>query len=273
MGKYSIVKEVPDIFKKRITKFPTRGTISMYPNEIWSVDLADLVNQPSNGFKYMFNSIDVFSRKLHSVNMKGKTTEDLKKAIEDCIKFYGSKPKKIWSDRESGLLSNDMKDWLEKKRIIVYHTFGKGGSALAENINRQIKRSIAEAGGTKNWSRYNKTFETKFNETVHSKIGVAPNDAHEEVDGVVNGTALAHNLQNVNQTRKETSRTFKVGDIVRLSRIKKTFEKESSAEGNWTKEKFEVYLVKDTNPTTYCVKDLKGDIISGSFYPQELLKA
>ena len=63
---------------------------------------------------------------------------------------------------------------------------------------------------------------------------------------------------------------FKIGDFVRISKIKKTFEKGYTR--NWTREIFVVNSIKPTVPVSYKLLDLKGDNLIGSFYELELQK-
>ena len=69
---------------------------------------------------------------------------------------------------------------------------------------------------------------------------------------------------------KQPKNKFKVGDQVRISRVKGTFEK--GYEPNFSYEVFTVKEVLDTNPITYKLVDYHDDPIEGSFYTQELLK-
>ena len=63
---------------------------------------------------------------------------------------------------------------------------------------------------------------------------------------------------------------FSVGDKVRISRFKKTFEK--GYESNWTEDIFAIDEVLNTSHVTYKSKDMLGEEIKGSFYEQELQK-
>lgn len=40
---------------------------------------------------------------------------------------------------------------------------------------------------------------------------------------------------------------------------------------NWTNEVFTVYRVQPTTPTTYLLKDNKGELLQGGFYGHEML--
>ncbi|XP_035229671.1 uncharacterized protein LOC118201641 [Stegodyphus dumicola] len=63
---------------------------------------------------------------------------------------------------------------------------------------------------------------------------------------------------------------FAVGDVVRVSKLKLTFEK--GYETNWTEELFVVTECVKRHPAVYRIKDLLGDSVKGTFYAQELQK-
>ena len=63
---------------------------------------------------------------------------------------------------------------------------------------------------------------------------------------------------------------FSVGDKVRISKKKTTFEKGYTT--RWTEEIFTIVKVKRTQPPTYKIADLNGEEIKGSFYEPELQK-
>ena len=63
---------------------------------------------------------------------------------------------------------------------------------------------------------------------------------------------------------------FSVGDKVRISTKKKTFEKGYTT--RWTEEIFTIIEVKCTSPVTYKIVDLNGEEIKRTFYEPELQK-
>ena len=63
---------------------------------------------------------------------------------------------------------------------------------------------------------------------------------------------------------------FSVGDKVRITKKKKTFEKGYTP--RWTEEVFEITEIQYTNPPTYKLKDLNDENILGSFYEPEMQK-
>ena len=68
--------------------------------------------------------------------------------------------------------------------------------------------------------------------------------------------------------RKATSPKFHVGDKVRITRKKGTFDKVFTP--NWTAEVFTISSVKATKPPTHTIKDTLVEPVQGTFYEQEL---
>ena len=63
---------------------------------------------------------------------------------------------------------------------------------------------------------------------------------------------------------------FKIGDKVRISLLKNTFEKGYTS--NWSEQIYIIDDIKSSNIHYYYLKDLNGNKIDGMFYEQELLK-
>ncbi len=61
---------------------------------------------------------------------------------------------------------------------------------------------------------------------------------------------------------------YKVGDRVRIT-AKRTFLQKEYIAG-WTKEIFVINTVQQTNPITYILQDESKEVITGSFYAEEL---
>ena len=63
---------------------------------------------------------------------------------------------------------------------------------------------------------------------------------------------------------------FSIGDHVRTTKEKKTFDKGYTQ--RWTEEVFKISKIQLTIPVTYKITDYNGEEIQGSFYDQELQK-
>ena len=86
----------------------------------------------------------------------------------------------------------------------------------------------------------------KYNNTYHRSIKLTPSDARNPAK-----YQHVHNALYA-KTRIATSHKFHVGDKVRITRKKGTFEKEFTP--NWTEEVFTISSVKATKPPTYTIK-------------------
>ena len=104
----------------------------------------------------------------------------------------------------------------------------------------------------------------RYNNREHSTIKISPLQAlkkenFEKVYKILYKKYIPFGLDD---------KSLKVGDYVRISRLKNTFEK--GYDFNWREEVFKISEVRDTYPTTYRLEDLMGEPIEGSFYKSEL---
>ena len=150
----------------------------------------------------------------------------------------------------------------------MYWTENEEKSSVVERWNRTIK--------SKMWKYFTKNrtgvyidvlpdIIKKYNNTYHRSIECTPTDARKPS----NYQDVFNALYNYNNTSPlNTPPKFKIGDQVRISKLKKTFEKGYTA--NWTEEVFNVQKVQTTSPYTYKLKDTKNETIQGTFYEPEL---
>ena len=125
------------------------------------------------------------------------------------------------------------------------------------------KRFTAE--NTRNWIDMLDNLLLDYNNKFHSTIKMTPVEASRQ-------TNKMEVLLNQNQLTPTLEKPkFKVGDQVRISRIKGLFEKGYLP--NWSEALYVVQEVKKTIPITYIVKDTNGEVIAGSFYTEELQKS
>ena len=104
-------------------------------------------------------------------------------------------------------------------------------------------------------------------EVVHGTQGQSPAQVgHRKQDHTSEGNRRAAELQ---QSRYYSPPKFCVGDLVRIYKYKKHFEK--GYETNFTKEVFPVTEVLHTIPVTYTIEALDGEQIIGSLYSPELV--
>ena len=85
--------------------YPTNKIIYNHIDEIWSIDLADMVDYKiSNhkGFRYIFSIIDIFSKYLWAIPPKNKYSQTITQEFSKTYTTSKRKPLKIESDRGTG---------------------------------------------------------------------------------------------------------------------------------------------------------------------------
>jgi hypothetical protein len=137
-------------------------------------------------------------------------------------------------------------------------------AALVERFNRTLKAKMwrhLTHGNTRKRHKVLPQLVSAYNKSHHRMIGMAPNDVGED-----NEMQLWRRNETESSAIKKVS--VKVGDAVRLSKVKRTFEQGYLP--NWTEEVFTVVSVSNSNPPQIKVKDYDGNVIEGSFYIQEV---
>ena len=120
--------------------------------------------------------------------------------------------------------------------------------------------------GNKHWVKILPDIIAVYNNTIHRTIQMTPTFASRKENEI-------RVIQNLNTAPIELAKKpkYKVGDLVRIYKYKKQFEK--GYETNFTSEVFKVTEVILSNPVTYKLSDLKGEEIIGRFYEQEITRS
>ena len=152
-------------------------------------------------------------------------------------------------------------------------------AALVERWNRTLKSKMWKyftRTGRHRWVDVLPRLVATYNKSVHRSIGIAPDDVTYE-----NEMRLWEKQQNRGPqrvTQKDKHSVLRVGDTVRLSHVKKVFNKGYLPA--WTDQVYTVTRVIPTpkierefaGPVQYKIKDYNDDEIVGSFYGFELQK-
>ena len=155
-----------------------------------------------------------------------------------------------------------MKSWFEKNDIVMYSMHNEIKSVVVERFFRTLKNKIYKY---MTWISKNLYIDklddvvNKCNNTYHSAIKTKPVD--------LKSITYIGSSKDINNKDLK----FKIGDTVRISRHKNTFEKGYLQ--NWSEKVFLIKEVKNTVPWTCVVSDLKSEEIVGTFYEKKLQRA
>ena len=248
-------------------KFLRRSVISYSIDDIWGADLVDMRewNKDNKGFNHLLTVIDVLSKYAWGVPLKDKRGDTVTAALKSIIDKSGRTPNHLWVDEGAEFYNKVMKAYLDKNNINMYSTYSENKSAVVERFNRTLKTNMWKlftANNTRNWIDLLPRLLEAYNKRIHSTIRLSPIEASKRK----NERLLLDTVYEYDNTPPK----FKVGDTVRISRVKGLFEKGYLP--NWSEQVYKILVVKHTYPITYNIVDLKGETIKGSFYEQELQK-
>ena len=259
-----------ELHKPRKINFERRKVISNNIDHIWGIDLITMIkysNQNKN-YKYILTVIDFFSKYSWCYPLKSKKSIEIINSFNDIFKKSKRKPKFIQSDQGSEFTNNVTQTFFKNNNIKWYHTYNRDiKCSICERYNRTILNKIYKNFTLNNntiWINNLNKLTNEYNNSYHRSIKMKPIDASKKS----NENIIRNNLYNFKYTNKKSK--FTIGDRVRVSLLKNTFEK--SYTSNWSEEIFVIDDIKTTNVHYYFLKDLQGEKIDGMFYEQELLK-
>lgn len=278
--------EIEELFKPVHKKFETRKFIQFGIDDTWQADLYvfyrpkgkiddpnySLRNKPkrnvgndyknivksNNGFQYILNVIDTFSKYVWSIPLKTKTGVEVSQAFSTIFKTSNRVPRKLHVDKGKEFYNKDVKQLLEKYKIEMYSTQSENKASIIERFHRtlgdKLKPKIYK--NLKWLNELPKIIQT-YNNTRHRTIKMKPNEVCNE-----NEMDILLGVYNIKPTK--TIFKFDVNDRVRLSAYAYNFKNKFKT--NWTTEIFTITNVFKSNVNYYKVND-----VDGSFCNEELL--
>ena len=216
----------------------------------------------NDGYTFLLLVIDTFSKYGYLIPLKNKKGETVANALKDI--FKKRKPGKLWTDKGKEFYNKNVKDLVE-----LYSTENEEKSSIAERWVRTIKEKMWKYFTDNNTYKYIDVLPDlveDYNNTVHSSTKLTPIDASKKK----NELTVWRNLYPDRYKKYNITPKFSVGDEVRITKKKKVFEKGYTT--RWKEEIFTIKEIRDTNPITYKLTDLKGEEIKGTFYEPELQK-
>lgn len=227
----------------------------------------------NNGFRYILNVIDTFSRFAWSALVKTRNPEDVIDAYKK-LKNHPN-PKHLWVDEEFN--TRPYQAFFNSVNTSTYNTFGVRKNSMVERFNRTMRDLMVAEAYKKNlitpqqnqrkyvpiYFRMVAPIVNDYNSNVHSSIKMTPKQARN-----IDDPTDLRNLNTMENTSAEARKkaTLRVGDRVRIPGDIKTFGK--SEQTTWSEKIHVITEVKETKPVTYKVAGVKG-----IFYEPQLLKS
>ena len=258
-----------ELHKPKRINFERRRVISNHIDHIWGIDLITMIkhSKQNSNYKYILTVIDFFSKHSWCYPLKNKNYNEIINSFKDIFKKSKRKPKMIQSDKGSEFTNKQVQKFFNDNNIKWYHTYNRDiKCSICERYNRTILNKIYKNFTLNNntiWIKDLNKLAKEYNNSYHRTIKMKPVDASEKSNE--NIVRKNYNFEIITNKKK-----FKIGDKVRISLLKNTFEKGYTS--NWSEQIYVIYDIKSSNVHYYYLKDLNGEKLDGTFYQEELLK-
>ena len=280
-GAHSLWKSVGGTFREAKDWLETQDTYTLHKparkkfprNQIkvagiddqWEADLIDVqkLAKENNAQKYVLTVIDSLSKFAWAIPIKDKSGDSIVTAFKTIFKTRH--PRKLRTDAGKEFLNHKVQKLLKQKKMIFFTSNNDTKAAIVERFNRTLRSKLWRYFTASKDQRYIKVLPhimESYNNKIHSTTGIAPAKVN------------SYNAENVwrkmyrfaNKNYKTPK--YKLGDHVRISKAKGTFEK--GYKTNWRTEIFVIKKVIPKRHPEYVLQDLEGEDILGKFTEFEL---
>jgi transposase InsO family protein len=264
-------------------KFHRNPTVVYGIDDQWQADLVDMQQwrKENRGYAHLLTCIDVFSKYAWVRPLKSKGSLDVANAFSSIFKQPATAttataataarfPRCIQTDKGKEFLNRQVQSVFNDYEIEHFTTENnETKAAVVERFNRTLKsrmwRYFTEMGNHQYYDILQKLV-TAYNNSVHRTIGMAPNKVTGDYEKMLWNKMYGSNTNTISNS---TLFKFDMGAQVRLSKLKWNFEKGYLP--NWTDEVFIIEKRYLTHPKrVYKLKDIQGEVVSGTFYEDEL---
>ena len=242
-------------------------------DEQWQLDLADVssLKKQNDGFTFLLCAIDVLSKYAWVVPLKQKTGKEMIRGLIEIFKEDGRQPVRIQSDQGKEFTN---KEFLHAFKSIHFFTTRNTDTkaSIVERFQRTLKARMWRYFTRNKTRRYVDILPDlvyNYNHSFHRSIQRTP--AEVNFSNVLEVWKTLYGKTGIRKSIPSTKPKFRVGDLVRISKAKKTFEKGYLP--NWTTELFTVSKrIPDRFPYVYKIQDYNKEELEGTFYEKELQK-
>ena len=259
--------EVKSIVRKHIY----RGTFVKDLADQAQLDLVDMgkYGRENKGYRWILTTVEILSRYAFAIPVYRKDTKNMTGAVDLLLeKFrerFGKYLNVVQFNEEKEFYNVGVRDLLKSHDVNYFPTHSDKKAAIVERFNTTSKTMMWNffySKGTYNWVDVLDELVKNYNSTKHSTTLMKPKDVNSSNWYLAWVTLYGSALGELPLPK------FRVGDTVRVSRYRSTFNKEYEA--NFTEEIFKMKRVLRGDATVYELEDHEGEPIIGKFYEEEL---
>lgn len=277
--------EIEELFKPVRKHFETRHFIQKGIDDTWQADIYSFyrprgkIDDPAynlrnitkkddndykkilranNGYKYILNVIDTFSKYVWALPLKTKSGVEVADTFQDIINQSNRTPKFLHVDKGKEFYNKNLKEILDKYNIKIYSTGTANKASIVERFNRTLGNKLKPLlFKNLKWVDILPKIIKNYNNTYHRTIKMKPLEVNKGNENHLLATVYYYKMT-------ESKPKYEVGDRVRLSAYVDTFR--NKLKTNWTKEIFTISKVFISNVVYY-----KVDGIDEGIYQEEIL--
>ena len=274
--KWLLGQESYAVHREDRPRFKRRRVIAPFKDYQFDADTADMsfYSRHNNGYKYFVLLIDIFSRYVWTVPLKSKTGQEMVKALKSVF-AQGRQCVQLRTDKGTEYLNRYVNSYLKEEGIKHFETQNQPKSSYAERAIRTVKTRLTRYmthKQTHKWVDVLGEITRSYNNTYHRSIKQTPASIKDK-DEVFQWKLQYDTLPEKPRDKTTYARyKFKKGDEVRVSFLRKTFQKQHDE--RWSRETYTVISRGMNNGIPqYTLRDYSGTDIKGKFYQNQLLKA
>ncbi len=162
-----------------LTHITNKPIVATYPNQLYCIDLIDLMNYAKNNYKnkYILTVVDAFSGKCWLGKLTEKTAKKVADEFERIRQMY---PTYILCDNGTEF-QGEFIDYCKDHDIIIRNTtsYAPQSNGIVENKNKQVRKLIRDIflrTGKLTWSTHLDEIASNLNNTYHSKKKATPDE-------------------------------------------------------------------------------------------------
>ena len=160
----------------------------------------------NNGYKYLFTTIDVFTKMAWIYPMKENKCAVVMKYFKDILRQCGDKPERLNTDRGSELICKPFTTFLKENKIHHYLSYSLRKCPVVERFNltiQQLLYKMMKQNNTYKWTKLiDKAMKIYLNRK-HRTIKMSPLEAEKDENGpILRQTYLKKYIKAGKKTRK-----------------------------------------------------------------------
>ena len=267
------------VHRETRSKFKRRRVVAPFVDYQWDVDTANMTvyKKENDGNAFFVLAIDILSKFIWTVPLRTTTGQEMVLALKRMF-AAGRKPTHLRSDQGTEFVNRNVKALLKKEGVTFFVTHNVVKASYAERAIKTIKSRLVRYmthKQTHRWIDILPKVTESYNQTYHRSIKRSPQSV-KPTDSVELWKRQYDTLPMSNSNRRHVSAVpkfkYKVGDLVRVSFLRRPFQREYDE--RWSRELFVVNqrFMSDNIPQ-YFLKDYAGELVSGTFYSNQLKKA